>query len=392
MPRLYSKRIGKHKVDNRVRQKVEERDAIIWTVDSENDIVYLKIQGSDTLVRAYYHQVIHTFPGYLKAGAAAMIRFRRGTKGIVDVIGTGRAVPTPVGEGSVMPPISLADMVISGMEVTATDPYSMSVQVASGVYRINNVLYTFAGTANFFYTMHSPAPLLMGTDNVTMGGQYYTVTIPAAPSTSPYGRIDILVIGTDQVVEVVSGTEVNLSTTEPIMPTIPANHILLGWILIKYGDTYVTSSMINAAYGAPTAAAMHVVLTGGWITTEYWNGDEDDPFHYVLEWNPQFPPQTQPSCGIQITLTDQYGSTMNFGGARGRLTLYGMGQVYGSYTGWSSTYAESAVGTSASFQYVREQPMDGGDPMDYSPGLAFEVEGFSGGVPCPLQGAGGVLL
>lgn len=392
MPKLYSKRVGRHSIDNRVRKRVEERDAIIWTIDAENDIVYLKIQGSDTLVRAYYHQVIHTFPGYLKAGAAAMIRFRQGTKGIVDVIGTGRAVPSPVGEGSVMPPISLADMIISGMEVTATDPYTMSVAVASGVYRISNVLYTFAGTSNFYYTMHSPPPLLMGTDDVTMGPQYYTVTIPAAPSTSPYGRIDILVIGTDQVIDVISGTEVNLSTTEPTMPTVPANHILVAWVFVRYGNTYVTNSMINAAYQTPAAASMHIVLTGGWITTMYWDLTEDDPFHYVLEWNSQFPPSVQPSCGIQITLTDQYGSTMDFNGATGRLTLYGMGRVYGNRTGWSTSYAESSVGTTAYFQYEREQPMDGDDPMDFSPGLAYEIEGFGGAVPVPLQGAGGVLI
>lgn len=372
MPRLYGKKVGKRRVDRRVRKRIEERDAVIWSIDSANDIVNLKIQGSDTLIKAHYHQVIHTFPGYLKPGAAVMIRFRRGNRGFVDVIGSGRAMPTPVDASSPILPINLADMIISGMEVTATDPTTMAVSVADGVFRINNTLYVFSGTDNFFYIMNEPAPLVMGDDPVIMGGQYYTLTMPAAPATPGYGRYDLIVIGTDSVLDVVSGVEVNLSTTEPSFPTVPVNHIIVAWIFVKYGDTVITQSMIGQNYTQPNAESWTVTLTGGWV------GYYSDRYPQVLGWSSASPLVTQPSCGITIVATDQYGGTMNFGGARATLTkAAGYGQVNGGYTDWHDTVAESRATTSIQFSYEREQPIDPEDPDEYYPVFAMEVEGFS---------------
>ena len=373
MPVLYGKKVGRHRIDNRVRKRVEERDAIIWQIDSANDIVNLKIQGSDTLIKAHYHQVIHTFPGYLKVGAAVMIRFRRGNRGFVDVIGSGRAIPTPVDEGSPMPPISLADMIISGMEVTATDPATLSVAIASGVFRISNRLYVFSGTDNFFYIMNEPAPLIMGDDPVIMGGQYYALTLPAAPSTPGYGRYDLIVIGTDSVLDVVSGVEVNLSTTAPSFPTIPSGHILVAWIFVRYGNTVITQSMIGQNYSQPNAESWTVTLTGGQVG--YYN----DTYPYVLAWNSSLIiPIVQPSCGIVIVAIDQYGHTMDFGGARATLTkAAGYGRVRGGYTGWDSTTAESRAGTSISFNYERAQPEVPEDPDEHYPVFSMRVEGFS---------------
>lgn len=363
MPRLYSKRVGTHLVDNRVRKRTEERDAIVWQIDQDNDIIYLKLQGSDTLVRAYYHQVVTTIPAYLKTGSAATIRFRRGNKGYVDVIGSGRAIPTPVASGSALPEINLADMILTGMEVTATSPATMSVAVAAGTYRIANQLYVFSGTSNFVYVMDDPPPLLMGTDDVTMGPQYFTIDIPAAPSTPGYGRYDILVVGTDQEIDVISGTAVNLSTTAPTMPSVPLNHILVAYIFVQYGNTVVTQDMIGQNYASPVAETVTVVLSGSWVTTY---GSEQ-----ALDWNPLSTPN--PDCTITISAIDQYGGQMNWGGARGRLTKAGgFGQLYGSYSGWKTDWVESQVTTQAVFKYQRDQSVS-----EISPVLYFEVTGFA---------------
>lgn len=373
MPRLYGKKVGIGVIDRRVRKRVEERDAIVWTVDSANKVVNVKIQGSDTLLKARYHQVLTSTPAYLKPGAAVTLRHRRGNKGYVEVVGTGRAIPTPVGAGSSLPTVDLTDIILSGMEVLATDPTTMTVRVNPGTYRYNNGLYVWSETNNFFYEMNDPAELIMGTDDVNMGGQYYVVTIPAAPSTPKYGRYDILVVGPhDNQIDVVSGSEVNLSTTTPTMPSVPANHVLVDWVFVMYGDTVVTDDMIGKSYEEPIFSSVSISISGSWTTVD----DE-------LEWNPTPPPQ--PSCSIVITVYDQYGTAWNFGGARGKLTnLATFGQVYGSYTGWRSDYAESSVSTTGTFQFERDQ-----SAAETSVPLLYEVSGYAYTIVLVLLDSGG---
>jgi hypothetical protein len=360
MPKMYNKKIGLNAIDSRLRKRVEERDAIVWSIDENNDVVNLKIQGSDTLLVAHYHQVLNALPRYVKPGAAVTVRHRRGNKGYVEIMGTGRAIPTPVGASSGLPQVGSTDVVISGMEVLATDPTSLTVRVNSGVYRMDNTLYVWSETNNFFYTMNDPAELIMGTDAVTMGGQYYVVNIPAAPSTPQYGRYDLLVVGPhDNQIDVLSGSEVNLTNEAPVKPSVPANHVLVDWIFIQYGDTVVDSTMIGKNYSQPGPETITVTLGGIDITV-------DDEFGWSLIDN-------TPICTITISVQDQYGGTYGFGGQRGRLTLTGPGQVLGGYTGWRSDYAESNHASSVFFSYERDQLA----VPEYSPTFVYETTGFS---------------
>ena len=361
MPRMYNKKVGQNAIDNRTRKRVGQRDAIVWSVDEGNDIVNLKIQGSDTLLVAHYHQVLNAVPTYIKPGAAVTVRHRRNNKGYVEIIGTGRAIPTPVGASAGLPVVGATDVVVSGMEVLPTDPTSMTVRVNPGVYRLDNTLHVWSKTNNFFYTMNDPPELIMGTDPVTMGGQYYVVTIPAAPVSEHFGRYDLLVVGPhDGEIDVISGAEVNLSTTEPVMPSVPVNHVMVDWVLVFYGETVVTAGMIGKKYNPPSPQDVTVTLSTSFVTDQQ------------LEWNPAAPPSA--SCVVIISVEDQYGSTIDFNGARGRLTLSGgFGEVDGGYTGWSSDWAESSHGTQVQFQYRREQT----NPDENHPVLVYDVEGFT---------------
>lgn len=360
MPRLYNKKVGIHAIDKRLRKRTEERDAIVWSVDTTNKIVNLKIQGSDTLMVANYHQVLTAVPNYVKPGAAVTVRHRRGNRGYIEVIGTGRAIPTPVGAGGSLPDVNTTDDILTGMAALATSPETLTVRINSGTYRVDNTLYVFAPDTGFVYTMDDPAPLIMGTDDVTMGVQYFTVSIDSAPATPAYGRYDIIVVGPhDNEAHVVKGTAVNLSTTEPTMPTVPANHILIDWVFIKYGDTVITTEMIGGKYADPAPNTIVLNISGTWT-----NVDDE------LTWNPSPPPQ--PYADISITVKDQYGTTINYGGARGRLTSYAtFGQVYGSYSGWRSDYAESPHTSSVSFKFERDQ-----SATEYAPTLLYQVTGF----------------
>lgn len=358
MPRMYNKKVGVRAIDNRLRKRVEERDAIVWSIDTTSKVVNLKIQGSDTLYVAQYHQVLTAVPYYCKVGAAVRIRHRRGNKGYVEVVGTGRAIPTPVEGSGLLPDMNLADMVLTGMQVSATDPTTMFVQVSSGTYRLDNVIYTWSKTNNWYYTMNDPAPLIMGTDDVTMGGQYYVVEIPAAPGTTSWGRYDILVVGPhDGEIDVVSGTAVNLSTTAPTKPSTPDNHVLVDWIFVRYSDTEVTDSMIGQSYSDPAPNTHTVVLSGAYVVDQ------------EIIWNES----GNAYATITITVYDQYEGNYTFSGARGRLTLAsGYGQLWGGYTGTRSDYAESPHYTTATFIYYRDQT-----ETEINPVLTYEVEGFS---------------
>jgi hypothetical protein len=263
-------------------------------------------------------------------------------------------------------------MVLTGMEVTATDPLSMNVRIYSGTYRMDNTLYVFSEANNFFYEMNDPPEIIMGIDPVLMGGQYFVVAIPAAHGSPKYGRYDILVVGPhDGLIHVVSGTAVNLSTTEPVMPTTPADHVLVDWVFIQYGDTEVTDGMIGQTYGSPAPETVTVLISGTYVVGG------------ALLWNVAAPPQY--SCSITISAKDQYGGTWNFGGVRGTLTkVGGFGQVYGSYTGWTSSVAESQANTTVSFQYERDQT-----EAEMSPVLVYESTGFSTVFVLPILNVGG---
>ena len=362
MPRMYNKMIGARAVDQRVRRKTEGRDAIVWSIDAPNNIVNLKIQGSDILYKAHYHQVLNAVPNYCKVGAAVTLRHRRGNKGYAEVSGTGRAIPTPVLGGSTLPTIPLQDLILSGMAVFATDPVSMWIGVDAGTYRMDNTLYVFSEANTFFYTMDDPPPLIMGTDDVDMGGDYFAVEIDAAPGSSGYGRYDILVVGPhDGMIDVVKGTAVNFSTTAPTMPTVPSDHVLVGFVLVQYGDTEITNDMIGRSYSTPGPEEITVAITGAYI-----NADGH------LIWNAAAPPQY--SCSITISAKDQYGGTWNFGGVHGTLTkISGTGQMYGGYTGWDSTAVESNATTSVSFTYERDQTAT----PEISPNFTYESPGFA---------------
>ena len=361
MPRMYNKRVGVHAVDKRVRKKIEGRDAIVWSIDAANDVVNLKIQGSDILYKAYYHQVLNAVPNYCRVGAAVTLRHRRGNKGYAEVSGTGRAIPTPTVGGSALPVIPLEDMILSGMTVFATEPTAMWIGVNAGTYRMDNTLYVFSEANNFFYLMDDPPPLIMGTDNVNMGGDYFAVEIAAAPGTPAYGRYDILVVGPhDGLIDVVTGSAVNFSTTAPTMPTTPVDHVLVGFVLVQYGDTVVTDDMINRSYSSPGPEEVTITISGDFV-----NVDQE------LLWNAAAPPQY--SCIVTITAKDQYGTAWNFGGVHGTLTkVGGYGQMYGTYTGWDEDSAESNAMASVAFVYMRDQT----EP-EFSPIFVYEHIGFA---------------
>ena len=83
-------------MERHLRDKTESRDAIVWDIDESNFLVRCKIQGSNEYILCYYPRNWQTLPPWCKRGNAVRIAHRGGIRGNLEVIGNGRAIPTPI--------------------------------------------------------------------------------------------------------------------------------------------------------------------------------------------------------------------------------------------------------------------------------------------------------
>lgn len=350
--RLYRKNFTKDLVSQRIRSHTVDRDGIVWDIDETNYIASVRIQGTSTNLKCPYHRVNRHRPDYLKKGACVQVRHKRGLRGYAEIIGPGRAIPSPSAGESQLPVRSSTDAILSGMDLAETNPESMDLVLDSGTFRLDDTIYVFVGSEDTFYVMQDPPVLVMGNNPVTMGEGWSVVTISAAPSAG-YGRYDLIVVGIDGDADVVTGTP-SLLSTEPAMPSTPSDHILVDHIFIYGGQTEVDDSMIGKSWSAPIPSEVTCVVTG--------DVDGDGQILY--------------SNGAEITLTlssvDQYGQTFNGQNATCTCTLYcDDGEVYGAMTGWRSDFAQAQYSTSLVFRYRRNDPVAADDQ---SPVFTFESE------------------
>ena len=243
--RVHGKKPIKKFTDSRVERRTETRDAIVWDVDLTNYVARVKIQGSNEFIYAHYPRNWKRIPYWLKQGNAVAIRHRQGVRGWTEVIGEGRAIPTPV-SGEAFPVLAdLADGILSGMYVTQTYPASMALNISSGWYRLNGVEYYFTAEQIGFMIMDDPAPDIMGSE-MPMGLGNYTVEYPDRDLTSGEHIYDQLFIGEDQVVHLVTGES---SFSIPGIYEIPSDHLRIGdHILWDWNDTVYLDSMMGPVY------------------------------------------------------------------------------------------------------------------------------------------------
>jgi len=135
MSRLYGAKTFERAMERRMRATSESRDAIVWDVDASNYLVRCKIQGSNEYILCHYPRNWQTLPPWLKRGNAVRIAHRGGIRGNLEVVGHGRAIPTPVSGDQFPSPQCQPDGVITGGNVYA---YSgMTVEVEDTTYRID---------------------------------------------------------------------------------------------------------------------------------------------------------------------------------------------------------------------------------------------------------------
>jgi len=308
--KLYGKQRIKRGIDHRADLAQSDRDAIVWSVNTSQHYAYVKIQGSNTQIKAHYPANWHSLPSWLKPGNAVRLRHKRGKRGYVEIIGSGRAIPSPVDGNDTFPTATTpGDAILTGMLVRETSPVAtMAVAVQSGTYRISGVTYTFTGTANTYIPMSDPAYMMMtAAGTATMGeGEYRSVALDAAPATG-YCRYDLIVIGIDGVVDVVKGTAATYATG-PTAPSVPANHLRLNHVLVRDNMTTVENADIGRLWTAPYACE----LDFGCICTDC-----------ELAWSEV---TDNPTCVVTLTVLDQYGNpNTDANGALVNVTMYGSG-------------------------------------------------------------------
>jgi len=229
-------------------------DAIVSEIYPALRLADVKIQGSNNPIVAHYPLNWQTAPIWLKKGNSVKINFVGGDRGRIELIAHGSAIPTVISEitGS-----TADDGLLSGGEGFAQDPPSMTVDVGAGTARINGETYSFEADS---------------------------VTLDAAPSAGYY-RIDLIVVGTDGVLDYVKGTQ---ATSDPVAPSVPANHVEVRRVLLYNANTAIYQYMVGQTWTDPEPTSLEITLSATYME---WNVGGDH-------------------IHIHATVLDQYGQDL----------------------------------------------------------------------------------
>ncbi|MCK9597684.1 MAG: hypothetical protein M0R06_01510 [Sphaerochaeta sp.] len=283
--RLYGGKIIRRNLDRRISESREFRDGIVWDVNTAERYCRVKIQGSDTYVKAFYPENWESTPQFLKPGNVVRIAHPGGNKARIEVVGHGFLLPTAVPGGSGSPtPATAGDAVITDCTLSPSSPVGMSVIVAPGTYRISGVIYTLFGM------VMDRSDLVMDQSGLIMDEVGGTAVFDAASGS--LFRYDTVCVGSDGVIDVVKGTNF-AETVDPIpSPPLPsADHVSLGWVLIYPNMTEVTTADINRVFTEPTASELRITI-----------GDQN------LAWG-------ESTTMVTVAVYDQYGNYKTRGGA-----------------------------------------------------------------------------
>jgi hypothetical protein len=233
--KLYKPNRSKRRIDSRVGLQVSDRDAIVWSINAVDHYALIRIQGSNTDIKAHFPRNTHYTPNWLRPGNSVQIRHRQGNRGYIEIVGPGRSIPTPV-SGDSLPVINLGDdCIINGLQIRQTDPASCAVRVTSGQFRVDGEIYTYIEGSSI-----SIDPL---TD---FAANWW--------NRAGFIRRDLITVDLDSVVHWIKGTEEDFTTftglglweNGPLEPECPADNIVLGsiYVLSAMGGAYSPQTFV----------------------------------------------------------------------------------------------------------------------------------------------------
>lgn len=254
--RMYGKRLIRGAADKATKQAVESRDAVLWDILLPERICRCKIQGSNELIIARFPQNWATVPEWAKPGQAVRIAHRGGIRGYIEVVGFGRAIPTPV-SGSATPTTATPDnAILVGCLIKAIPQTpGMNVYISTGRARFSGVEYTVPAVKMM---AGSAFKMNMG---IAMGEAAGVFSI-SAPSSGQF-RYDLFSLSPSLVVTKTAGAA--FTTTES-KPTLPSGHLAIGYLLIRGGQTVITAADIAQIWSAPVPVSITTSTTDNGTT------------------------------------------------------------------------------------------------------------------------------
>ena len=311
--RTYGKRLIRGAADKATKQAAESRDAVLWDVLLTERVCRCKIQGSSELIIARFPQNWATVPEWAKPGQAVRIAHRGGIRGYVEVVGFGRAIPTPVSGSATPTPDTPDNVILAGCLLKAMPQTpGMSVYVTTGQARFSGVEYAVPAVA---MASGSVFKMNMG---VAMGNVAGVFTV-SAPSAGQF-RYDLFSLSPTLVLTKTAGAAF---TTVESKPALPSGHLAIGYLLVRGGQTAITANDIFQVWSPPAPSSI--------VTTATDNG---------TSWT------------IAASVKDQYGNaiTAPSGWTLSAAVTSGDGSITpasgntGSGSGFTFTYTEGTAG------------------------------------------------
>jgi hypothetical protein len=143
--RMYGKRFLKRARERSIDLHTETMDSQVFTINDTAKYCEVKIQGSDTKIRAWYPENWTKRPIWLRVGQSVKIMHTGGHRGRIEVIGSGLVVPDPYAGGDEPEQPDLDDIILSGLQImTARNRLRNAIYVTTGSVSINGIEYAFA--------------------------------------------------------------------------------------------------------------------------------------------------------------------------------------------------------------------------------------------------------
>jgi len=280
----------------------ETRNAMVYDVDTSAKTCRVKLQGSSKLVVVHYHENLEQTPRYLKPGNAVKILHTGGKSDKMEIVGNSQVIPTLLGNDVTGPPTTgTTDGVISGFNLRALEDGSMVVTLSTGVFRMNEIIYTVSSFGGIIMESDSTTIMVVDSTDIMSSGYLKYITINDLTTVGQY-RIDKIVIGTDKVVDYVVGT-VFTSYEDSIIPDTPSGHLLLHTILVVGGAGEIKQYYIDLEWSTPEFQQIEIssfVLTIGYEP----DGFDESGYDYVFI---QETGSAAESVTLSLQLVDQYG-------------------------------------------------------------------------------------
>lgn len=276
--RTYGRRLLRGATDRASKQVIESRDAVLWDVLLTERVCRCKIQGSNEYVIAKFPQNWATVPEWCKPGQAVRIAHRGGVRGYVELVGFGRAIPTPVSGTSIPTGGVPADALLAGCQIRAMPQTPcMSVYVSTGAARISGVIDTVPALG-----MSAGSAFVMGM-GLAMGEAAGVFDISAA--TAGHFRCDLFSLSSLLAVIKTEGSEFTATESRPILP---AGNLLIGDLLVRGGQTLITGTDIALRWSTPVPASITAGCTdngAAWSIVASVKDQYGNPITTAYGWN-----------------------------------------------------------------------------------------------------------